>query len=162
MKNIVKACLAVAGAIAIAGCGMDSVQLGEYVRQEMQEELVRTDGLKALKMKEVRLIRGEGNNYAGVGKGELDGALVKFDVKCQYDGKTVLCDATLSEDNLLSLAAKEKAKAVYEKIKAAWPDIERSIKKKYHEASKKVLECCDAAAKKAEQCVDSAREKLQD
>ena len=105
MKTAINMCMAVALAAVVAGCSMDSVQLGEYVKKEMQAELVKTDGLKSLKMKEVRLLKDDGIEYSGVGKGEINGHPVKFDVKCKYDGKTVLWDATLSEDNLLSLAA---------------------------------------------------------
>ena len=50
MKTAINMCMAVALAAVVAGCSMDSVQLGEYVKKEMQAELVKTDGLKALKM----------------------------------------------------------------------------------------------------------------
>ena len=70
MKMSVDMCMALALAAVVAGCGMDSAELGERVRKEMQEELVKTDGLKALKMKEVGLVRDEGTSYSGVGRGE--------------------------------------------------------------------------------------------
>ncbi len=161
MKTTIKMCMAVALAAVVAGCSMDSVQLGEYVKREMQDELVKTDGLKALKMKEVRLLKDDGIEYSGVGKGEINGHPVKFDVKCKYDGKTVLWDATLSEDNLLSLAAKEKAKEVYDKVKALWPEVQKGIKRKYDAASKKAGEFYNAATKKVEEGIDSVKESIQ-
>lgn len=131
----------------VAGCSMDSAELGEYVRKEMQEELVKNDVFKDLKMTSVRLIKTEGIEYAGEGKGEIDGYPVKFDVKCKYDGKTVLWDASLVDDNMLKLAGmaagkavREKAIAVYNKIKDAWPGVKAGIKQKYDVASKKVGE----------------------
>ncbi len=161
MKTIINMCMVVALAALVAGCSMDSAQLGEYVKKEMQEELVKTDGLKALKMKEVRLLKGEGIEYSGVGKGEIDGHPVKFDVKCKYDGKTVLWDASLSDDNLLSLAAKEKAKEVYDKFKGAWPGVKAGIKQKYDAASKKAGEFYNAATRKVEEGIDSVKESIQ-
>ena len=157
MKNVVdclaRACAAAACLLAIAGCGMDSVQLGEYVKKEMQAELVKVDGLKSLQMKEVRLLQDDDVNYSGVGKGEVDGQVVKFDVKCKYDGKTVLWDASLSNDNLFSLATKEKAQEIYGKIKAG-------LKKTYDSASKKAGELYESAAKGTGKCIDSVKEKL--
>ena len=147
-------------ALAIMGCSMDSLQLGEYVRKEMQEEFVKKDGFKALQMKEVRLIKQGENLYVGVGKGEIDGTPIKFDVKCQYDGKTVLWDASLSDDNAISLAAKEKAKEVYEKVKAAWPGVKADLKQRYDEAAKKAGELCDAAAKKAGEAADDFKREV--
>ena len=161
MKTAINMCMAVALAAVVAGCSMDSVQLGEYVKKEMQDELVKTDGLKALKMKEVRLLKDDGIEYSGVGKGEINGHPVKFDVKCKYDGKTVLWDASLSEDNLLSLAAKEKAKEVYDKVKALWPEVQKGIKRKYDAASKKAGEFYNAASKKVEEGIDSVKESIQ-
>ena len=161
MKTTINMCMAVALAAVVAGCSMDSVQLGEYVKKEMQAELVKTDGLKALKMKEVRLLKDDGIEYSGVGKGEINGHPVKFDVKCKYDGKTVLWDASLSDDNLLSLAAKEKAKEVYDKVKALWPEVQKGIKQKYDAASKKAGEFYNAATKKVEEGIDSVKESIQ-
>ncbi len=161
MKTTINMCMVVALAALVAGCSMDSAQLGEYVKKEMQEELVKNDGLKALKMKEVRLLKDGGIEYSGVGKGEIDGHPVKFDVKCKYDGKTVLWDASLSDDNLLSLAAKEKAQEVYDKVKALWPEVEKGIKQKYDAASKKAGEFYNAATRKVEEGIDSVKESIQ-
>ena len=161
MKTAINMCMAVALAAVVAGCSMDSVQLGEYVKKEMQAELVKTDGLKTLKMKEVRLLKDDGIEYSGVGKGEINGHPVKFDVKCKYDGKTVLWDASFSEDNLLSLAAKEKAKEVYDKVKALWPEVQKGIKRKYDAASKKAGEFYNAATRKVEEGIDSVKESIQ-
>ena len=136
--------------LLVAGCGMDSAELGEYVKKEMQEELVKNDVFKSLQMKSVRLIKGDGMEYAGVGKGEIDGYLVKFDVKCKYDGKTVLWDASLVDDNMLTLAGRAAGKAVretatdvYNKVKEAWPGVKAGIKQKYDAAAKKVGEYCE-------------------
>ncbi len=165
--NWVKAYLIAAVACAAAGCGMNSAQLGEYVRKEMQEELVKNDVFKNLQMREVRLIKGEGIEFSGVGKGEIDGYAVKFDVKCKYDGNTVLWDASLKDDNMLTLAGaaagkavREKAKELCDKIKAAWPDVKKGIRQKYEEASKKAGEYYDAAVKKVEEGVDAAKKKF--
>ena len=156
MKNVVNrlamACAA-AVCLAIAGCGMDSVQLGEYVKKEMQAELVKVDGLKSLKMKEVRLLQDDDVNYSGVGKGEIDGSVLKFDVKCKYDGKTVLWEASPSNDSMFSLATKEKAQEIYGKVK-------EGFKKTYDSASKKAGELYESAAKGTEKCIDSVKEKL--
>ena len=156
MKNVIdrlaRACAAVA-CLAIAGCGMDSVELGEYVKKEMQAELVKVDGLKSLRMKEVRLLQDDDVNYSGVGKGEIDGRVVKFDVKCRYDGKTVLWDASPSSDSMFSLATKEKAQEIYGKVK-------EGFKKTYDSASKKAGELYESAAKGTEKCIDSVKEKL--
>ena len=165
MKKIINcfthASMAAIVAFVVTGCSMDSVELGEYVKKEMQAELVKTDGLKSLKMKEVRLLKGDGIEYSGVGKGEIDGCPVKFDVTCKYDGKTVLWDASLVDDNLLSLAAKEKAKEVYGKVKSLWPEVKKGIKQQYDAASKKAGEYYNAATKKVEEGIDSVKESLQ-
>ena len=152
--------------LLVAGCSMDSAELGEYVRKEMQEELVKNDVFKDLKMTSVRLIKGEGIEYAGVGKGEIDGYPVKFDVKCRYDGKTVLWDASLVDDNMLTLAGRAAGKAVretatdvYNKVKEALPGAKASIKQKYDAASKKAGEYYNAATKKIEEGIESVTEK---
>ena len=160
MMKFMKTCAVLACAIAIAGCSMDSLQLGEYVRKEMQDEFVKKDGFKALQMKEVRLIKQGEILYVGIGKGEIDGTPIKFDVKCQYDGKTVLWDASLSDDNAISLAAKEKAKEVYDKIKAAWPGVKAELKQRYDEAAKKAGEYYDAATKKAGEAADDFKREV--
>ena len=157
MKNVVD-CLARASAaaaclLAIAGCGMDSVQLGEYVKKEMQAELVKVDGLKSLQMKEVRLLKDDDVNYSGVGKGEIDGRVVKFDVKCKYDGQTVLWEATPSSDSMFSLATKEKLQEICGTVK-------EGLKKAYDSASKKAGELYESAAKGTGKCIDSVKEKL--
>ena len=159
MKNWIKAYLMAAVACAAAGCGMDSAQLGECVKKEMQEELVKTTGLKDLKMKEVRLVRGEGIEYSGVGKGEIGGHVVKFDVTCKYDGKTVLWDAKPSEENLALLATKEKARDICNALKAAWPEVKKSAKETLDAASKKAGEYYDAAKKKTGEYYDAAKKK---
>lgn len=156
--------LAAAMMLLVVGCGMNSAELGEYVRKEMQEELVKNDVFKSLQMKSVWLIKGEGMEYAGVGKGEIDGYIVKFDVKCKYDGKTVLWDASLVDDNMLTLAGRAAGKAVretaadvYNKIKEAWPGAKAGIKQKYDAASKKAGEYYKAATKKVEEGIDSVK-----
>ena len=157
MKNVVnclvRACVAAACLLVIAGCGMDSVQLSEYVKKEMQAELVKVDGLKSLQMKEVRLLQDDEVNYSGVGKGEIDGRVVKFDVKCKYDGETVLWDASPSNDSLFTLATKEKAQEICGKVK-------EGLKKAYDSASKKAGELYESAAKGTGKCIDSVKEKL--
>ena len=157
MKNVsdclARACIAAAYLLLIAGCSMDSVKLGEYVKNEMQNELVKMDGFKSLQMKEVRLLQDDDVNYSGIGKGEIDGHIVKFNVKCKYDGKTVLWDASLSNDNMFSLATKEKAQEMYGKVK-------KGLKKTYDSASKKAGELYESATKGAEKCIDSVKEKL--
>ena len=160
MMNWIKAYLIAAVACAAAGCGMDSAQLGEYVKEEMQEELAKASGLKDLKMTEVRLIKGEGVEYAGVGKGEINGHVVKFDVTCKYDGKTVLWNATPSEESLALLATKEKARDICNAIKAAWPEVKKGAKETLDAASKKAGEYYDAAVKKVEEGVDAAKKKF--
>ncbi len=147
------ACVAMTGMLAIAGCGMDSVQLGEYVRKEMQAELEKRDGLKTLKMKEVRLLRDEGVNYSGIGKGEIDGRTIKFDVKCRYDGKTVIWDASPADDRLFALATKEKAQEIFRNLK-------EGLRKTCESASKMAEECCESASKETEKCIDAVKEKL--
>ena len=146
----------------IAGCSMDSAELGEYVKKEMQEELVKNDVFKDLKMTSVRLIKTEGLEYSGVGKGEIGTYPVKFDVKCKYDGKTVLWDASLVDDNMVTLASMAAGKALREKIKAAWPGVKKSITEKYDTASKKMGEYYDTAKKKASELLDDAKEKVRE
>ena len=159
MNKIIKVCAVAACATMIVGCAKNSADIGEQVKNEMQTELVKTAGLKALQMKEVRLIKKDDLNYVGVGKGEIDGCPIKFDVKCQYDGATVLWDAELSDDNLAVLAMKEKAKETYAKVKAAWPGVKSSLKSKCEAASKKAGEYYDAAAKKSGEYYDAASKK---
>jgi len=162
MKSAVKMLAMAICAAVLVGCGMDSAQLGEYVKKEMQAELVKKDGLKALKMSEVRLIKNEGNNYSGVGKGEVHGRPVKFDVTCQYDGNTVLWDASLSEDSLALLAAKEKARDVCESARAVWNDMKEGMKRGYDAASKKAGEYYAVAAKKVEECSGAVKAEVED
>lgn len=160
MRETIKICMVAAlAAMVVVGCSMDSAELGEYVRKEMQEELVKAGGLKALQMKEVRLVKDGEINYSGVGKGELDGHVIKFNVKCRYDGKTVLWDASPSEDSLALLATKERAGEICDRVKAAWPKVKKRIAGKCAVASKKAGEYYDAASKKASECIDAAKEK---
>ncbi len=154
--------LAAAIMLLLAGCGMDSAELGEYVKKEMQEELVKTSGLKDLKMTQVRLVKGEGINYSGVGKGDIEGYPVKFDVVCKYDGSTVLWDASLSGDNIFSLAAMEKGRMLGKKLRESWPDIKKTLVEKYDNASQKVGEYYNSTKKKAGECLDGAKRKQQD
>ena len=157
MKNVAdclaRACVAAACLLAIAGCGMDSVQLGDYVKKVMQAEFVKVDGLKLLQMKEVRLLQDDKVNYSGIGKGEIDGRIVKFDVKCKYDGKTVLWEATPSSDSMFSLATKEKIQEICGKVK-------EGLKKTYDSASKKAGELYESAAKGTGKYIDTVKEKL--
>ena len=150
-----------AAALVVAGCSMDSAELGEYVRKEMQEELAKSDVFKDLKMTSVRLIKTEGLEYAGVGKGEIGAYPVKFEVKCKYDGKTVLWDASLVDDNMLTIASVSAGKALGDKIKAAWPGVKNGIAEKYAVASKKVGEYLDTAKKKASELLDDSKENAQ-
>lgn len=159
IARFVRVCVAVACVLAVAGCSMDSAELGEYVRKEMQEELVKNDVFKDLKMTSVRLLKTDGIEYAGVGKGEIGTYPVKFDVKCKYDGKTVLWDASLVDDNMVTLAGAAAGKALRDKIKAAWPGVKQSITEKYDAASKKMGEYYDAAKKKASELLDDAKGK---
>ena len=156
MNKVMKVGMIAACAALIVGCTKNSAEIGEQVMREMQAELVKTAGLKALQMKEVRLIKRDELNYQGVGKGEIDGCPIKFEVKCQYDGSTVLWDADLSEDSLAVLAAKEKAGEAYAAAKAAWPAVKAGLKAKYDAAVKKAGACLDAAARQAEACCDEA------
>ena len=153
--------LVVSCALVIAGCSMDSAELGEYVRKEMQDELVKNDVFKDLKMTSVRLIKTDGVEYAGVGKGEIGTYPVKFEVKCKYDGKTVIWDASLVDDNMLALAGKSAGKALCEKLKAAWPVIKKDIAEKYDAASKKMGEYFDAAKQKATELLEDSKENTQ-
>ena len=156
MNGLAKTFVFAAFVAVVAGCGMDSAQLGEYVRKEMQEELTKNDDVfKALKMSEVRLVKMDDVQYEGVGKGEISGCPVKFAVKCKYDGKTVLWDASLLDDNIVSLTGAVAGRAIYEKIKASWPEVKKSISEKCAAMSKAAGEYCDSAAKKAEECIDS-------
>ena len=164
MKSLLTVGMVAVILMTISGCGMNSAQLGERVRKEMQAELVKNDMFKDLKMKEVRLVKGEGIEYSGVGKGDIDGYPVKFDVTCKYDGDTVIWDASLVDDNMLTLAGvaagkavREKAKAAYDRMKAAWPDVKKSIGAKYAAASRKAGECYESAAKKAAEYMDSEK-----
>ena len=156
MNKVMKVGMVAACAALIVGCAKNSAELGEQVMREMQAELVKTPGLKALRMREVRLIKRDELNYQGVGKGEICGCPIKFDVKCQYDGSTVLWDADLSEDNLALLAAKEKAGEAYAAAKAAWPGVKAGLKAKFDAAVKKAGTCLDAAARQTEACCDEA------
>ena len=157
LARLVRACLSVSCALAIAGCSMDSVELGEYVRREMQEELVKDAVFKGLKMTSVRLVKTEGVEYVGVGKGEIGAHPVKFEVKCKYDGKTVIWDASLVDDNLLTLAGK----SLGDKVKSAWPGVKKDIAEKSAAASKKMGEYFDTAKQKASELLDDAKEKTQ-
>ena len=168
MKNPVDclalACAAMVSMLAIPGCGMDSVQLGEYVKKEMQADFVKVDGLKSLKMKDVRLLKEEGINYSGVGTGEIDGGrVVNFNVTCKYDGKTVLWNATPADDSLFVLATKEKAKnlckTVKEGVQQAYDTTSKKAGEGYEAAAKKAGECYEAAAKKAGECCEAAAKK---
>ena len=155
--RFVRVCMAVACVLAVAGCSMDSAELGEYVRKEMQEELVKNDVFKDLKMTSVRLLKTDGIEYAGVGKGEIGSYPVKFDVKCRYDGKTVIWDASLADDNMLTLTGVAAGKAIRDKIKAAWPGVKKSIAGKYDAASKKMGEYYDTVKDKASGLLNGAK-----
>ena len=146
-------CAVAASLLVVAGCGMDTVELGECVRKEMQSELAKVDGLKSLQMQEVRLLKDGGVNYSGIGKGEIEGRSIKFHVKCKYDGKTVVWDASPADDNMFALATKEKIREICKNIK-------EGLRKTCDSASKKADEFCERAAKETEKCIDSVKEKV--
>ena len=162
MKNLSVAFAVAALAALVSACTMNSAELGEHVKKEMQSELSKKSGLKGLKMTEVRLVKGEGVSYSGVGKGEIDGCAIEFDVTCKYDGKTVLWNATPSEgweSGLVLRATKEKAEEIVGKLKAVWPEMKKSIGETCDAAAKKAGECYDSAKKKAGECPDAAEGK---
>lgn len=128
----------------LVGCGkMNSAELGEKVRAEMQAELSKKSGLKGLVMESVRLVQREagGIDYVGVGKGSLNGEQVEFDVTCKYDGTTALWYAELTSDCLALLSAKEKAGAVVEQLRT-------DLKRACNAASSVAADACDKAGKK--------------
>lgn len=124
--------------LAVVGCGrMDSRELAEQVKAEMQRDLVKRDLLDTLKVERVTLVHQEGNAYAGKAVGEVYGQPVQFDVTCQYDGTSVLWDAELVGDNPLTLLGRKGELAVRNALATNWPAFKADLRKRYDEAVRK-------------------------
>lgn len=144
--------------VALIGCSKNSAELSEQVRREMQAEFSKKPGLKGLVMESVKLIQKEkdGFEYEGVGKGNLNGNPVEFDVRCKYDGSTVMWTADLTSDCIAYLSAKEKTNEAIRQWKAAWPDIKDGLRRKYEAACTAAAEACEKAAKQVDAICDEA------
>ena len=127
---------------ALVGCGqMNSHDLSEWVKGEMQRDLVKNVDFDGLRMERVALVHQEGVKYVGVGEGTMKGVPVKFDVTCDYDGHTVVWKSELRD----SLAVYGKIKGGELKTKAgeAWSATRDTFKKGYDKTAAAADEFCD-------------------
>ena len=132
MKAIVKVICVACMAAVLAGCGkMNSKELAEQVKVEMQRDLVRQDLYAGLKLETVTLIHKEGIKYEGVGKGDLHGLPIEFEVTCEYDGASVLWKAEPVGENALTLLGRKSGKYCREKFDENWPKVKEGIKASY-------------------------------
>ena len=138
MKSIVKIINVACVAAALAGCGkMDSKELAEQVKAEMQRDLVRQELYAGLKLETVTLIHKEGIRYEGVGKGGLHGLPIEFAVTCEYDGASVLWKAEPVGENALTLLGRKSGKYCREKFDENWPKVKEGIRASYLAAVEK-------------------------
>lgn len=138
MKAIVKVISVACMAAALAGCGkMDSKELAEQVKSEMQRDLVKQELYAGLKLETVTLIHKEGIRYEGVGKGNLHGLPIEFEVTCEYDGASVLWKAEPVGENALTLLGRKSGKYCREKFDEKWPKVKEGIKTSYLAAVEK-------------------------
>ena len=138
MNSIVKIINVACVAAALAGCGkMNSKELAEQVKVEMQRDLVRQDLYAGLKLETVTLIHKEGIKYEGVGKGDLHGLPIEFAVTCEYDGASVLWKAEPVGENALTLYGRKGGKYVREKFDENWPKVKAGVKESYLAAVEK-------------------------
>ena len=161
MTKTVRFAFALLALCAMAGCGDTSVDVAAQVKKEMQEELVKKTGLKSLVVEDVVLVkeRTDGIDYTGVATGKVDGEEVKFDVKCKYDGHSLIWNAELSEGCLTLLAAKERAKELYDKLKGTWPQVKDGVKQASDAVVKAAGDAGEAVAKTAGETYDAAKKK---
>ena len=158
MKLFLVGCL-VACVVLAGGCRKNSAQIAEQVKAEMQQEFTRKPGLKDLVIERVRLVQQSERDFSGVAVGSINGEYVKFDVRCKYDGTSVLWDADLPEEELSELKLKESARDTYLLLKKTWPKVKSSIGETYDAAKKSVAEGYGAAKKKVGEYYDRAAAK---
>ena len=138
MKAIVKVISVACMAAALAGCGkMNSKELAAQVKVEMQRDLVTQELYTGLKLETVALVHKEGVRYEGVGKGELHGLPIEFEVKCEYDGASAIWKAEPVGENALTLLGRKSGKYCREKFDENWPKVKEGVKASYLAAVEK-------------------------
>jgi len=143
----------------VVGCERNSIDIAAQVKKEMQEQFTKKAGLKNLVVEDVVLVkeRDDGIDYTGVATGNVDGEQVKFDVKCKYDGHSVLWDAELADGFMATLAVKESAKELCKSLQEAWPGIKKSVKESCDDVAEATGEAYDSAKQKAGEYYDKAK-----
>ena len=152
MKGVVRCIIVASAVIGIVGCGpMNSKQLAAQVKEEMQRDLVKREFMETLKVESVTLVHKGGNIYAGVATGTVYESPIRFDVKCEYDGTSVLWNAEPVGNNSVSLFGRKYGTAAKESFATNWPIFKAEMKRQYDDAAKKCGETYDAAARKSGQ-----------
>jgi len=167
MNAVIKMVQVVCTATCLAGCGkMDSKELAEIVKGEMQRDLVKQDVYSTLKLTDLTLVHKDGVNYEGVAKGDVQGMPVSFEVKCEYDGTSWLWKAEPSDHNSLSVMSHKGCQYAGEKFDENWPKVKKGAKESYDAAKKKSGELCEktkesyhAAVKKTGEWYDETKGK---
>ena len=163
MRVMVRA--AMVAMVALVGCErrMDSVQLAEYVKGEMQRELVQKSLYQDLQVGQVTLVqKDDSNNYTGKAQGTIKDTPVTFDLTCVYDGKSVVWDSKLSGDSELALRAKLEGKELGAKLGKVFSGLKDGAKKvasTVADATGEYLDEAKDAAKSAAGATKSATEK---
>lgn len=148
MKNVVKCIIFVCVVAALAGCGkMDSKELADKVKLEMQRDLVKQDDYSSLKIGEVTLVHKGGVVYEGVATGDIQGLSVSFDVKCEYDGVSLLWNVTPKDHNSLTIMSHKGKQYAEKKFEEKWPKVKKQVKDSY-----------DSAVMKSEALYDKTKE----
>lgn len=132
MKEVVKCILSVCMAVHLAGCGkMDSKDLADKVKLEMQRDLVKQDDYSSLKIAQVTLVHKGGVVYEGIATGDIQGLSVSFDVKCEYDGASLLWNVTPKDHNSLTIMSHKGKQYAEKKFDEKWPKVKKQVKESY-------------------------------
>ena len=125
-------------AAVLVGCGkMDSKELAEQVKIEMQRDLVKQELFSGLKLDTVALVHKGENRYEGFAKGDLHGLPIDFEVKCEYDGASAIWQAEPVGENALTLYGRKGGKYIREKLDENWPKVKEGLKESYRAAVEK-------------------------
>lgn len=159
MKEVVKCILSVCMAVHLAGCGkMDSKDLADKVKLEMQRDLVKQDDYSSLKIAQVTLVHKGGVVYDGIATGDIQGLSVSFDVKCEYDGASLLWNVTPKDHNSLTIMSHKGKQYAEKKFDEKWPEVKKQVKASYDSAVRKSVEVYDKTKESYHAAVEKSAE----
>lgn len=159
MNAVKKITMTLCVAVSLAGCGkMDSQELAEQVKLEMQRDLVKQDDYSSLKIGQVTLVHKGGVVYEGIATGDIQGLSVTFDVKCEYDGASLLWNVTPKDHNSLTIMTHKGKQYAEKQFDEKWPKVKKQVKESYGSAVKKSGELYDKTKESYHAAVEKSAE----